>query len=141
MDNEQVLEVVSAQCQVASEVLYGTVWHEGQATSIQNSDHYMYITEEVAAAMPKTLAVGEYVARIFKPPAMMRCRHCGELGHKASSPSCTALAPDVIADMVETVRGGKNLLSNLHTCPEGCNLQDSQYNFPSVEHHYQFKCL
>ena len=141
VDNEQVLEAVSASWPVVSEVLYSTVWYEGQPTSIHYGDQYIYVTEEVAASMPEILDVGEYVARVFKPLVMMKCRHCGEPGHKASSPSCTALAPEAIAGTIETVRGGKNPLSNLHTCPEGCLLQDGQYDFPSAKHHYQFKRL
>ena len=91
--------------------------------------------------MPEMLDVGEYVARVFKPLVLMKCRHCGEPGHKASSPSCMALAPKAIAGTMETVRGGINPLSNVHTCPEGCLLPDGQHDFPSAEHHYQFKRL
>ena len=71
VDNEQVLEAMSARWLVASEVLYSMVWHQGQPTSICNGDRYMYVMEEVAATMPETLDVGEYITRIFKPPAMM----------------------------------------------------------------------
>ena len=101
----------------------------------------MYVMEEVAATMPEMLDVGEYITRIFKPPAMMHCRHCGEPGHKASSLACMALAPKMIENTVEIIRGGKNPLSNLHSCPEGCEIQDGQHNFPSAEHHFQFKYL
>ncbi len=36
------------------------------------------------------------------------------------------------------MHGGKNPLSNLHNCEEGCCIQDGQHDFSSSEQHYQF---
>ncbi len=44
-------------------------------------------------------------------------------------------------ETLETFRGGKCQLSNLHTCPKGCVLSDKGTTFPTSEHHYQFKKL
>ncbi len=80
-------------------------------------------------------------ARIFKPKALVMCKHCNEVGHFASDPKCAAKAPAAMADLVDAFHGESNPLLNLHCCPEGCVLPDGQYNFPSAEHHYQFGCL
>ena len=42
---------------------------------------------------------------------------------------------------MEAFRGGNNQLSNLHVCPEECEIHDQGTRFLSSEHHYQFKKL
>ncbi len=103
VDNAQVLEVLSKNWSVALEISYGTLWHNSQPTSIRNGDRYFYIMEDVAELMPDSIKFGEHTARVFKPPKMMKCRHCGEVGHKATDLRCVALAPETIVEMVETV--------------------------------------
>ncbi len=46
-----------------------------------------------------------------------------------------------MADTMEAFRGGSNQLSNLHVCPDSCEIHDQGTTFPSSEHHYQFKKL
>ncbi len=103
VDNAQVLEVLSENWAVTLEISYGTLWHNGQPTSIRNGDRYFYIMEDVTELMPDSNEFGEYTARVFKPPKMMKYRHCGEAGHKANDLRCVVLAPETIAEMVETV--------------------------------------
>ncbi len=103
VDNEEVRAVISEICVVTSEVMYGTVWYEGQTTSIRNGDRYMYISEADVLAFPETINVGKHVGHIFKPPALMKCRHCGEVGHKASNTMCPGHAPVELQDSVEII--------------------------------------
>ena len=60
VDNEQVLEAISESFAISSEVLYGTLWQNGQPTSIRNGDHYLYIAEDVAAAMPAEMTIAGF---------------------------------------------------------------------------------
>ena len=83
--------------------------------------------------------MGEYTAQVFKLVAMMKCHRCGNTGHKSADLQCPAVAPKEVMDTVETFRGGRNQLSNLHNCPEGCVFQDGQHEFHSSEQHYQFQ--
>ncbi len=71
----------------------------------------------------------------------MKCCHCQEAGHKAVDMACPSRAPDGLQVNLEIVRGGKNPLSNLHNCEDGCLIQDGQYDFSLSEQHYQFNCL
>ncbi len=57
VDSEQVLETISENFAVSSEVLYGTLWYNGQPTSIRNGDHYLYVTEDMAAVMPAEMTI------------------------------------------------------------------------------------
>ncbi len=54
VDNSQVLSVLSDICEVASEIHYGTLWHEGKPTSIRNGDHFFYVTEAVVNTLPES---------------------------------------------------------------------------------------
>ncbi len=80
-------------------------------------------------------------AQILKPKALATCKRCSNVGHFASDKTCPAKVPLEIAVTVEPFRGGMNPLSNLHMCPEGCQIPDGHHNFPTSEHHYQFKWL
>ena len=91
--------------------------------------------------VPSIMQVGEYQACIFHLLALSTCKRCDQVGHRPSDPKCPAKAMDLMMDTVETFRGGKCQLSNLHTCPEGCVIEDKGTTFPSSEHHYQFKKL
>ncbi len=51
------------------------------------------------------------------------------------------MAMEIMAETVETFRGGKSHLSNLHICPDGCEIQDAGMTFLSSKHQYQFKKL
>ena len=141
VDNVQVLEAIGKTYAVSSEVMYGMLWHNGQPTSIRNGDHYLYMAEDVAAAMPIVMTIAGFDAQIFKLPALTKCHRCGEVGHRSNDVKCLGRAPEAIAATVEPIRGGHHPLSNLYVCPEGCTLPDGQYDFPSAEHHYQFKYL
>ncbi len=44
-------------------------------------------------------------------------------------------------ETLETFHGSQCQLSNLHNCPQGCEIQDRGMTFPTSEHHYQFKKL
>ncbi len=44
-------------------------------------------------------------------------------------------------DEVEAFRGQGNLLSNLHVCEHGCEINDKGMSFLSSRHHYQYKKL
>ncbi len=136
IDNDQVLEVMNTLCTVNSEVLYGTVWHEGQPTSIRNGDHYMYVSEEGVSALPDSVEILGFCRRVFKPVSMRSCHHCNEVGHKAADEICPARAPEGLQGNLEVVHGGKNPLSNLHNCEEGCLIKDGQYDFSSSEQYY-----
>ncbi len=78
---------------------------------------------------------------MFCPLALSTCKRCDQVGHRPTDLKCPAKAMDLMMDMVETFCGGKCQLSNLHTCPEGCVIEDKVTSFPSSEHHYQFKKL
>ncbi len=80
-------------------------------------------------------------ARVFKPKAMIKCKCCGDIGPLTGDSKCVARAPPKIAASIEPFRGEMNPLSNLHICAEGCQIPDGSYDFPSSEHHYQFKRL
>ncbi len=82
VDNSDILDALSDNFTVTSEVQYSTIWHNGKPTSIRNGDRYVYMHEDTVAKLPDTLKVGEYTARIFKPPALTRCRRCGGTGHR-----------------------------------------------------------
>ncbi len=138
INNEQVLAALSQTHTVKSEVFYGTVWHEGLLTSIHNGDRYFYVSEETAAALPEKIEIGRVFGRIFKLVALSCCWYCQEVGHKAFDKTCPALALDGMQDNLELVHGGKHLLSNLHNCPEGCEIKDGHYDYSSSEQHYQF---
>ncbi len=69
---------------------------------------------------------------------MSCCQCCHEVGHKASDKNCPALAPAGLQDDLELIYGGKHPLSNLHNCPDGCEIKDGQYDYGSSEQHYQF---
>ncbi len=141
IDNSQVLEAVSTICAISSEILYSTLWHEGEPTSIRNGDHFFYVTEHDAECFPDTVDIGDVQAQVFKPRALAKCKRCGNTGHFARDPACVARAPAELAASVEPFRGAMNPLSNLHMCPEGCKIPDSSYDFPLSEHHYQFNRL
>ncbi len=70
VDNDQVLEVMNVLCTVYSEVLYGTVWHEGQPTSIQNGDQFMYVSEDAVSSLPDSVEIAGICGRVIKPAAM-----------------------------------------------------------------------
>ena len=141
VDNDQVLEVMNILCTVHSEVLYGTVWHEGQPTSIRNGDWFMYVSEDVVPSLPDSVEIAGICGRVIKPAAMRWCHHCGEIGHKATDPSCPARAPEGLQGNLEIVHGGKNPLSNLHNCEENYVIKDGQHDFTLSEQHYQFNRL
>ncbi len=46
-----------------------------------------------------------------------------------------------MVDEIEAFHGSGNPLSNLHTCPNGCEIQEASTIFPSSEYHFQFKKL
>ena len=141
VDNDQVLEAMHILCTVHSEVLYGTVWHEGQPTSIWNGDQFIYVSEDAVPSLPDSVEIAGLRRRVIKPAAMRWCHCCGEIGHKALDPSCPARAPEGLQGNLEIVHGGKNPLSNLHNCEENCVIKDGQYDFTSSEQHYQFNRL
>ncbi len=60
VDNAEVLEAVSCLCTVLSPVQYGTLWHNGQPTSIRNEDRFFYVPETAVAALPMIMEIGEY---------------------------------------------------------------------------------
>ena len=62
VDNMTVLEAISADYLVVSDIQYATVWFEGQPTSLRNSDQFLYVTEETAALLPKKMEISEYTA-------------------------------------------------------------------------------
>lgn len=72
---------------------------------------------------------------------MSRCKHCGNEGHRPSDPNCPARSTKEVQDTIETFRGGKCELSNLHACPHGCEIHDFGTTFPTSEQHYQFRKL
>ena len=133
--------MVSEICEVSSEIFYGTLWHEGKPISIRNRDQYFYIPEHLVAGLPDRITIVETEARVIKPKALATCKHCTGTGHYASDLDCPARAPEAIAATVKPFCGGKNPLSNLHECPEGCITPDGNHDFSSSEQHYQFKRL
>ncbi len=62
VDNAQVLSALSDICEVTSEVFYGTLWHDGKATSIHNGDRYCYVPHAAVAKLPDVLTVADMEA-------------------------------------------------------------------------------
>ncbi len=91
--------------------------------------------------VPQQIEICGVMARIFKPAALTLCKRYRKEGHHLSDTHCPVRATEIMAETVETFRGGKSQLSNLHICPEGCEIQDAGTTFLSSEHHYQFKKL
>lgn len=59
-------------------------------------------------------------------------------GGHASDDACEAKAPPEVQDSVEVFHGGKFPLSNLHKCPHGCQLKDTDgKTYLLSEHYYQ----
>ncbi len=141
VDNDQVLEIMNGLCTVHSEVQYGTVWHDSQPTSLHNGDWYMYVSEDAVSILPDIVEIAGHCGRVYKPAALRRCHHCKDVGHKATDQSCLARVPEGLQGNFEIVHGGKNPLSNLHNCKENYLIKDGQYNFLSLEQHYQFNRL
>ena len=141
VDNSQVLDAMTDQCKVVSEVFCGTLWQDNQPTSIRNDDRFLYVLEGVVSTLPDTIMVAGMPAWLFKPRAMVTCKRCKQTGHIMRDSQCPAKAPAVMAESIELFRGGANPLSNLHLCPEGCEILDGQHDFLSIEQHYQFKRL
>ncbi len=63
------------------------------------------------------------------------------MGHKAADEICPERAPEGLQGNLKVVCGGKNPLSNLHNCEEGCLIKDGQHDFSLSEQHYQFNRL
>ena len=80
VDNSQVLNALSEICEVTSEVFYGTLWHDGKATSICNGDRYCYVPHVAAAKLPDVLIVADMEAQILKPKALLHVRDAAMLG-------------------------------------------------------------
>ena len=91
--------------------------------------------------LPTTIQVGAHQARVFKLVSISTCKQCGNEGHRPSDPACPARSTEDIQQSVETFCGGRCELSNLHQCLEGCEIEDFGTEFPTCEHHYQFKKL
>ena len=134
-----MLDALKEICNVQSEVRYANLWHEGKPTTIQNGDHFLHMDAQDVCKVPQQIEICGAVARIFKPAMLILCKRCGQEGHHPSDTCCPARATEIMAETVETFRGGKSQLSNLHICPEGCKIQDAGTTFLSGEHHYQFK--
>ncbi len=109
--------------------------------SIRNGDWYVYVAKHDVSKLPGTLEIGGFRAWVFKPVSMSVCKRCGNEGHHPSDPNCPARATEEVQDTVETFHGSKCELSNLFQCLQNCVIQDFGTNFPSSEHHYQFKKL
>ena len=133
VDNSQVLDAMTDQCEVVSEVFYGTLWQDNQLTSIRNGDKFLYVLEGVVSTLPDTIMVAGMPAWLFKPRVMATCKRCKQIGHIARDSQCLAKAPAVMAESIEPFRGSANPLFNLHSCPEGCVIPDGQHDFPSAE--------
>ncbi len=110
-------------------------------TGVHNGDHFIYIPVMEVGKLPSELDIAGCKSRVFKPPTMTVCKQCGDLGHCPSDKKCLVKSIKVIAETLETFRGGKCQLSNLHACPEGCTILDRGTAFHTSEHHYQFKKL
>ncbi len=140
ISNEDILEALKEICPVQSEVQYSNVWYDGKPT-IRNGDWFVYIALSNMAKLPQHLEIAGAMSQIFKPISHMKCKWCGNEGHRAGDLKCPARAPESMTDDVEVFQGGGNPLLNLHICPEGCEIKDQGTSFPSSEHHYQFKKL
>ena len=79
IDNSQVLDAISEFCEIESEVLYSTLWNDGQPTSIRNGDYFCYIVQSVAQKLPDKMVIGSMPVRIFKPKALATCKWCNEV--------------------------------------------------------------
>ncbi len=100
VSNQEVLDAVKECCIVHSEVKYLNIWHNGKATSICNSDRFLYISQSDLTKVPELLEVSTYKARVFKPMALTKCKRCGSEGHRASDPKCLAQMTDKMADTI-----------------------------------------
>lgn len=54
---------------------------------------FFYVTEDTAALLPEKMEISKYTVHIFKPVALMKCRCCGNTGHRQNDDTCPALAP------------------------------------------------
>ncbi len=113
-------------------------WH---SLYIHNGDRFVYIEAKNVAQFPNKLQVGEHVAQVFKPTDKDICKRCNAEGHRHQDDSCPAQAPEEISKTVRAFCDGKNLLSNLHKCPEGCVLHVGENKYATSEHYYQFHKL
>ncbi len=139
--NEDVLEVMHGLYTVTSPVNYSNLWFEGKVTSICNGDCYLYIAQHDVSKLPDHVDIGGCQAGVFKPVSISHCKCCDNEGHCPSDPNCPARATEEVQDTVENFRGSKCVLSNLHVCLQGCEIEDLGTTFPSSEQHYQFKKL
>ena len=67
----------------------------------------------------------------------MKCRCCGDTGHRQNDDTCPALAPKDMMKHIIPFQGGRHQFSNLHKCPEGCVLKDGELSFDTSEQMYQ----
>ncbi len=133
--NEEVLESVHDICTVTSTVNYSNLWFEGKMTNIQNGDQFFYADVKDVSKLPTTIQVGAHQARVFKPVSISTCKQCGNEAHRPSDPACPAKSIEDIQQSVEMFCGSRCELSNLHQCPEGCEIEDFGTKFPTSEHH------
>ncbi len=139
--NDEVLDSMKEICSVTSPVNYSNLWHKGKVTNICNGDRFLYVYVQDVLKLPQTVQIGGYQSWVFKPESMSTCKWCGNEGHHPSDPNCQARTSEEIQDTIEVFCGGKCELSNLHKCPEGCEISDMGTTFNMSEHHYQFKKL
>ena len=66
VDNSQVLSVLSDICEVASEIHYRTLWHEGKPTSMRNGNCFFYVMEAVVNNLLETFEVAGITARVLQ---------------------------------------------------------------------------
>ncbi len=102
VENVDVLAEMKNHCSVTSAVQYSNIWYNGKATNIRNGDRYIYVDDDDVAKIPDQLHVGTYLARVFKPVGLSRCKRCGNEGHQLSDPNCPARADESMMDSVDT---------------------------------------
>ena len=63
--------------------------------------------------------IDDFYACTVRPVTFNHYSQCQNVGHRASSGECPAWTLEDVAKSVQVFRGGTDLLSNLHVCPEG----------------------
>ncbi len=132
-----MLDAVKAVCSVTSVVFYANVWYNGQATNIWNGDRYFYADSAMVNKIPDLLPVGKYVSHMIRPAALAHCKRCSNMGHKQIDPNCPTHSTEEVQETIDTFRGGKCELLNLHKCPHSCEC-DAEGTFLISEQYYQF---
>ena len=96
VSNQDTLTVVKVHVTVLSDVKYSNVFVDRKRMHLCNGDKFIYISPDQVDKLPTTLHCKGFLARIIKPVRYQTCFCCRQVGHRAASDKCPALAPDEV---------------------------------------------